>query len=102
MAVAITPFEALCSFQPAYSILSNLRATPELVSVIGDKVVGELERADSERGADGVHFEAALQALFRALMTADDGIIKAQLSLLIERIDSTSEMLRAPVDVLAA
>merc|ERR1719230_945216 len=36
MAVAITPFEALCSFQPAYSILENLRATPELVALIGD------------------------------------------------------------------
>merc|ERR1719230_814277 len=27
MAVAITKFEGLCSFQPAYSILSNCRAT---------------------------------------------------------------------------
>ena len=39
MAVAITPFEALCSFQPAYSILCNCRATPELVAVIGEKTV---------------------------------------------------------------
>ena len=34
--VAITPFEALCSFQPAYSITTHCRATPELIALVGE------------------------------------------------------------------
>merc|ERR1719191_2603139 len=51
MAVAITPFEALCSFQPAYSILENMRATPELVALIGENTVGALDDAANARAA---------------------------------------------------
>ena len=49
MAVAITPFEALCSFQSGYSILENCRATPELVALIGDDTVADLDDAVSAR-----------------------------------------------------
>jgi len=35
MTIAITPFEALCSFQKINSVLENCRACPELVGVIG-------------------------------------------------------------------
>ena len=45
MAVAITPFEALCSFQPIYSVLSNCRATPELVALVGEPIVSALDDA---------------------------------------------------------
>ena len=51
MSVAITPFEALCSFQPAYSILENLRATPELVALVGEAVVSALDDATNARAA---------------------------------------------------
>ena len=47
--VAITPFEALCSFQPAYSILENCRATPELVALVGESAVGALDDAAAAR-----------------------------------------------------
>ena len=35
MAVAISPFEALCSFREAAEIHANCKAVPELVTVVG-------------------------------------------------------------------
>lgn len=99
--VAITPFEALCSFQPAYSILCNCRATPELVTVIGEKVVSDLDDAIEHRSADDKAVKLALQKLFGALMLAPAPLVAQHLNSLIRRIESTNEILRAPVDVLA-
>ena len=129
MAVAITPFEALCSFQPAYSILENCRATPELVALIGEGTVGALENAVNARAAhenaatkldrsgsvspksppkgDGVFtdphesFRSALRNLFRRLVSAPAVRVKEQLEALMKRVGATNQMLRAPVDVLA-
>mmetsp|Transcript_12041 Transcript_12041/g.18099 ORF Transcript_12041/g.18099 Transcript_12041/m.18099 type:complete len:453 (-) Transcript_12041:774-2132(-) len=101
MAVAITPFEALCSFQPAYSILCNCRATPELVAVISESCVRELERAIEHREQDPEAVRHSLKALFSALMTAPFNTVQLHLSELVSRIESTSKMLRSPVDELA-
>jgi len=148
MAVAITPFEALCSFQSVHSIIANCRATPELVSLVGERLVSALDDAAAQRalvmnaelsphtrqvgGTEGArlvaaaaplerlnrlsreqsHDDSALEeasaelkrcfrALFEALMTAPADRVAAQLTALVHRVHSTSEMLRAPVDVLA-
>ena len=104
MTVAITPFEALCSFQPAFSILENLRATPELTALVGDDAVAAFDDAASTRTASPTaeaNFKLAFRELFTRLMTADPEAVKAQLTVLMKRVQSTSEMLRAPVDVLA-
>ena len=177
MAVAITPFEALCSFQPVYSVLSNCRATPELVALVGEKLVAALDDAAAHRarllnerdspqgrrsptgrlrahdGAMGIprsssldgqigggqigggggggggvgetvssikerraskegkpegaeaeayaRVKACFRALFEALMTAPADRIAAQLAALVRRVQSTNEMLRAPVEELA-
>ena len=119
MAVAITPFEALCSFQPAFSILANCRATPELVALVGEDAVSRLDdtattRAAAQRasptlggtqsadGRDpGAAFREALKTLFARLMSAPADQVKAQLDALMKRVQSTNEMLRTAVDVLA-
>lgn len=140
MAVAITPFEALCSFQPAYSILENCRATPELVALVGEASVAALEDAANRRAAadreaerplspkgtaasfGGLsspreslslgqpspkqvdcadEFKAALREVFRRLVSAPVARVTEQLDALMSRVQSTNEMLRAPVDVLA-
>ena len=62
MTVAITPFEALCSFQPAYSVLSNCRATPELVAVVGERLVTELEDAAAVPGLPPIAWAADFDA----------------------------------------
>ena len=130
MAVAITPFEALCSFLPAYSVLANCRATPELVALIGEDSVSRLDDATNERaaaqrgspmqgmasttgagsssssssssGADAhTNFKVALRMLFSRLMSAAADRVQTQLEALMKRVQSTNTMLRAPVDVLA-
>jgi mannose-6-phosphate isomerase len=45
MTIAVTPFEALCSFQKVNAVLQNLRACPELVAVVGEDAVSELSAA---------------------------------------------------------
>jgi len=97
MAIAITPFEALCSFQRATSIVANCAACPELVELIGEDSVGALDQAaTSEDDA-----KPALRQLYTRLMTAAPHVVAQKLSNLISRIEATVEMLRAPVDTLA-
>jgi len=148
MTIAVTPFEALCSFQKINSVLENCRACPELVAVVGREAVAALSaaaekaapltpawptarwgrrgataRAGAERNSakhaaphslpEGVSAaEAAarreavvvpaLKRVFTRLMTAEQALVKAQLDALMTRIESTSPMLRLPVDELAA
>jgi len=97
MAVAITPFEAMCSFQPGHQIINNLHATPELMAVVGRPAVAELEAARDGSGT----FKKALKTLFEALMNAPKELIASQLGTLMARIESTSNILRSKVDSLA-
>lgn len=97
MAIAITPFEALCSFQRATSIVANCAACPELVELIGEDSVSALDQAaTSEDDA-----KPALRQLYTRLMTAPPHVVEQKLANLISRIEATVEMLRAPVDTLA-
>lgn len=97
MAIAITPFEALCSFQRVTSIVANCAACPELVELIGEDSVGALDQAATcEDDA-----KPALRQLYSRLMTAAPHVVAQKLTNLISRIHATVEMLRAPVDTLA-
>ena len=130
MTLAVTRFEALCSFQKANYVLENCRACPELVGVVGEAAVSGLAAA-AERAApltpalapsaadcsdpplspltpDAEHLTArlevirpALQDLFTKLMRADTTLVKTQLDALMRRIAQTTPMLRTPVDELA-
>ena len=105
MAVAISKFEALCSFQKAYSVLENSRSCPELVAVVGEGSIKALAAA-AESPADDIartpSVKAALRKLFTALMNADTQLVEQQCENLATRINSTNPMLRTPVDDLAA
>ena len=127
MALAVTRFEALCSFQKANYVLENCRACPELVGVVGEAAVAELATAtelaapltpallptdetsrepDVSDAADQAAarlelIRPALQQLFTNLMRADTSVVKTQLDNLMRRISLTTPMLRTPVDELA-
>ena len=45
MAIALTPFEALCGFRPLSEIVAQLDSTPELERALGDAVVTALRDA---------------------------------------------------------
>jgi len=96
MAVAITPFEAMCSFRPAAQILANLKATPELVAVVGEVAV-ELLEATIVPGVptQGEPFKMALRALFEALMSSPKHVVEASLRALMDRVEGGPDGLDA-------
>ena len=105
MCVAITQFEGLCCFLAGDKILANLRATPEIVAVVGKAAADELSLASAERPslsvAAAARFTTALKRLFGALMRADSAVVTAQLQALVARLAATAEAQRADPDALA-
>jgi len=130
MCVAISKFEALCSFQKAFSIVENCRNCPELVAVVGEETVKMLAEAaelgpakppqspmtpasdsSSPSGRSFVEegdskragaVKEALKVLFSNLMSADTAVVEKQVEALATRIERTNPMLRTPMDELAA
>mmetsp|Transcript_20098 Transcript_20098/g.51169 ORF Transcript_20098/g.51169 Transcript_20098/m.51169 type:complete len:567 (-) Transcript_20098:302-2002(-) len=97
MAIAITPFEALCSFQRATSIVANCANCPELVELIGEECVYALDQAATSEE----NVQPALKQLYTNLMLCPQHVVAQKLQNLISRIEVTVKMLRAPVDTLA-
>lgn len=58
MAIALTPFEALCGFRPLAEIVAFTERVPELAQIIGDdtvsKLKSELEQASTSRVSDAL------------------------------------------------
>ena len=75
MAVAISAFEALCSFREASEILANCKAVPELLAVVGTEAVAALGVALARSASVGakVGVKAALRNIFTYLISAELG-----------------------------
>jgi len=80
LAIALTPFEALCGFRPINEIKDYLNNIPELVTVIGETNVSLLLQAADSMVND------ALQQCFHNLMTCDSNEVTRQLKNLIDRL----------------
>lgn len=79
LALALTPFAALCAFRAPGDLAAQLRATPELCALAGgtNACAPLLDAADAANaagvsGAAQAAFEAALRSWFSALMAAPD------------------------------
>uniref|UniRef100_H2YYX3 Mannose-6-phosphate isomerase n=1 Tax=Ciona savignyi TaxID=51511 RepID=H2YYX3_CIOSA len=82
MAIALTPFEALCGFRPLSEISNFLDDVPELAAVVGQTACGKLK---AELG--GVHPEsAALKECFSNVILCSKDIREQQLSQLVTRV----------------
>ncbi|KAF7309751.1 Mannose-6-phosphate isomerase [Mycena indigotica] len=91
MALALTPFAALCGFMPLPRIAAYFRVTPELVSLVPPSIVAEfLALADSST-PHGPEEKVALRNVFSAVMTAEPTLVKSQLDLLVARYQSRPE-----------
>lgn len=86
MALAITPFQALCGFRPLSEIANLLNNTPELQALIPPSIVNNFLISGSN--ATETAQKVALKALFASLMTADESIIHHQLDILVKRYQS--------------
>jgi mannose-6-phosphate isomerase len=85
MALALTPFAALCGFLPLSKIATYLRTTTELVALIPPSILADFLASASSTTPTGPIEKAALKNLFAALMTAEEPSVKAQLDLLVAR-----------------
>lgn len=85
MALAITPFHALCGFRPLPEIANFLRVVPELASLIPATVLQTFLSAASSRNPGGPIEKSALRNAFAAVMTAPELDFQYQIRLLVSR-----------------
>ncbi|CAK9816653.1 Mannose-6-phosphate isomerase [Anthophora plagiata] len=88
LAIALTPFEALCGFRPVREIKEFLKVLPELRAVIGEDKVLKFMTTD-EAG-----ITKALKTCFHSLLTCDPGLVALQLRKLLDRLSNLDESLR--------
>ncbi|KAG5885201.1 hypothetical protein JTB14_012225 [Gonioctena quinquepunctata] len=79
MAIALTPFEALCGFRPICEIRNFVDHIPEL-----GKIVGSSEKND----------EAFLEKAFRAVLTCDKQKITETISSMLKRFEDCDKQMR--------
>ena len=87
MALAITPFEALCGFRPLSEIANFLNSTPELQALIPPSIVDNFLLVSGSNPTQQAE-KVVLKALFESLMTTDESIIHHQLDILVNRYQS--------------
>lgn len=85
MALAITPFLAMCGFRPFPAIAAALRNTPELAALIPNSIAQSFLSFEDSHHPSGPAEKAALRDIFSAVMTADETTFKQQLSALVQR-----------------
>ncbi|KAG6895628.1 hypothetical protein C0992_000301 [Termitomyces sp. T32_za158] len=85
MALALTPFRAMCGFRPLPSIASSLKQTPEFAALIPQPIQDTFLSLSTSSTPTGPLEKAALRNLFEAVMTTNEGACKAQLDILVER-----------------
>jgi mannose-6-phosphate isomerase len=84
MAIALTPFEALCGFRPVVEIITFLKNVPEFRSLIGDKLSNALSSCPNP-DADCIAND--LKSCFSALMTSPESLVTKKLHALVNRIN---------------
>jgi len=103
MAVAISAFEALCSFREASEVLASCKACPELLAVVGAEAVAALGQALARSASIGakVGVKAALRNIFTYLISAELGIVERQCAALAARLEEIAPAERSRDEALA-
>lgn len=84
MAVALTPFDALCSFRSPLDGAAQLRRAPELLSLVGADASGALLAAGD--ADDAPQYSAALRDWYARLMSSSPEALAAATSELSARL----------------
>jgi mannose-6-phosphate isomerase len=88
MAIALTPFTALCGFRPLSEIATYLIATPEFAAIIPHTIAAKFIALASTSTPEGPEEKAALRDLFAAVMTATPLSVQTHLATLVARYNS--------------
>lgn len=85
MAIALTPFSALCGFLPIDRIVLHLEVVPEFAGLIPAEVRQTFIASASSHAASSPETRGALRELFTSLMTAEESQFVPALKRLVER-----------------
>lgn len=86
LAIALTPFEALCGFRSLTQIKGFLQKLPELVNMLSKESVNNLLAHQDQGGNNSV-----LKPVFNSLMKCDQSIVASNLLSLLDRLDKEDE-----------
>lgn len=101
MAIAVTPFEAMCGFRSVAEIAAFLEEVPELAALVGDEGCKAVHDAASSSEAGPDACRAALKVAFGALVARPDEEVGKQASALVERLTAAGLKPSSPDDLLA-
>ncbi|KAI0052649.1 mannose-6-phosphate isomerase [Auriscalpium vulgare] len=90
MALALTPFTALCGFLPLPQIAAYLSVTPEFAALVTPSIAKRFNLAAASADLDA-EAKQALKDVFSAVMTAEETEFKAQLKALVARYQAGNE-----------
>jgi len=98
MALALTPFEAMCGFRDVGEIAAHLDQCPELKGLLGDDASAAMAGAAAGEGST----KSALRAAFAAFMSsADDaGAVESAVSSFVSGLEGDEARLPAVRDEL--
>lgn len=82
LAVALSPFEAMCGFRPAKDIAGDIARVPEFAGAVDRAVCDDFVR----RVKSGSDSETALRKLFQSLMRQDEEAVKHAVEALSTRL----------------
>jgi mannose-6-phosphate isomerase len=99
MAVALTPFEAMCGFRSIEEIASNIKKYPELAACISPAARTGVESTESK---DEAAVKQALQAFLESFMNCEPEVVQTELPKLLSRIDTSGDFIEGVVCRLAS
>lgn len=85
MAIALTPFTALCGFIPLPRIATFISSTPEFAALVPATILSQFLSVSNSRSPANTNEKTALRDLFSALMTAPAEKVKEELRRLVTR-----------------
>lgn len=88
MAVALTDFSGFCGFRPPTQIAAFLSSVPEFATVIGSSVSSSFQSKFAEASVSEEDKKQGLQAMFSALMKADEQLVKSEIEKLLSRLSA--------------
>ncbi|KAI0674230.1 mannos-6-phosphate isomerase [Trametes maxima] len=88
MALALTPFQAMCGFLPLPRIAAYLSAVPEFAALVPPAIRERFLAIASSADQTGPATKAALKDVFAAVMTADPSLFQPQLEKLVRRYEA--------------
>ncbi|CAK9210316.1 unnamed protein product [Sphagnum troendelagicum] len=91
MALALTPFEALCGFVTSEELKQAVETVPELQSVLGADKVHDLIELGKNR-VNGDEAKPVLKAAFTTLMTLPKDVVTDSVSALVSRLAQEKEV----------